>query len=135
MLNAIASISNRNEAWPFVTRRDVYDQLGRPADDGRTNRALYDLARTGYLNVTAETDMSLAPEEFELTEKALVLVEGWPLAQEQAVARLLDAVKTQIAAAESPEERDQLQRVYDGLLSVPGRVLAEILTKVLTGGI
>jgi hypothetical protein len=49
---------------------EINAQLGRDARDERTERALYDLKRPGYIDGLS-SDLRLAPQAVELTEKGL----------------------------------------------------------------
>lgn len=78
VLEASYRAAQRSPMVPQVEPSAVNEELGRENGDPRTERALHQLAQTGYLKVILDTDQSLAPRLSELTEKALIIVGGWP---------------------------------------------------------
>ena len=116
---------------PTVSQREINDRLGREPDDRRTDRALYELARTGYVTSTFQTDVSLGPLEVELTEKGLQTVGGWP-GRDPADA-FLAALQARVDAEESVEERSAAQRLLDAAKGLSREVLSEIVANAAMG--
>jgi hypothetical protein len=115
-----------------VTPEQVAEALGRPRDED-LDRVLYELTRSNYLESTIGADQSLAPLYMRPTEKGLQITSGWPGGEGQAAAALLAVIAARRDAATSEEERNRLQRAYDGLKGLGREVLSEVLAKVLTG--
>ena len=77
---------------------------------------LYELVQTGYLRATLDHDQSLGPAWCELTERGYQVVAGCPTTRLPPI--VLREIAARIEAAETPEERTRLQRLYDGVRDV-----------------
>jgi hypothetical protein len=133
VLEAVGRVSSSKVGWPFVRHDEVKRELGRPDEDDRTSRTLYDLARTGYLRETASTDQFLGPLEVELTEKGLALTSGWPAGGETLARAVVEAIERRIEAAESAEERSRLEKLRDGFRAVGYELAGELVAGALFG--
>jgi hypothetical protein len=126
VLKAVYEVAKtKTTDWPYVSQREVNEVLGRDASDPTTERAIRDLGRTGYLIGDSGADQIVGPIDFELTEKSLQLVAGWPSPESSADA-FLAALADRIEAA-APEERDRLKRLQDSAHDVGRGVLADLI--------
>jgi hypothetical protein len=133
VLEAIYEVSQQKPVDPHLSPAEVNEALGRETDDPTTARALYDLARTGYLVDVVWSDVSMAPQFFQLSERGLARTSaGWP-SGEGSVEALLAVLAAKIDAAEDDEERTRLQRAFDALRSLGRETLSDILANIATG--
>jgi DNA-binding PadR family transcriptional regulator len=119
---------------PFgVEQKQVIAELGRPDDDPRTDRLLYELERTGYIEATMATDGQWGPLICRLTEKGYQQVAGWPgRVDDSTFALLIRALDERIECAETEEERSKWVRLRDAALGVGRDLFVDVMGKVLT---
>jgi hypothetical protein len=121
-------------ATPYgVVQSQVNAQLGRAADDPKTDRLLYELERSGYIEaVTPSFGESWGPSHSRLTEKALQMVAGWPgAARDDVVLRLLDVLNAEIEQTDDPDQRSKLEKLRDVVAGIGRDVLTDVLSKAL----
>jgi hypothetical protein len=110
------------------------NEFGVAVDDPQLGRVVYELAQTGYLEATIETDQMLAPRFFRLTERGLQVAAGWPTeAGIDLLVRLLALIDARIESAGSEEERSKWQRLRDGVVGVGRDVAAAVLSALVIG--
>lgn len=75
------------------------------------------------------------PVEVTLTERAHVILDGWPGAEpSELVENLLAVLTAAIATETDPERKTRLQRLFDTVKEIGVSTAGEVLAKVLTGG-
>jgi len=115
-----------------VDQRMINAQLGREADDEETSRVLEELVQSGYLDMTMDTDQSQGPAFCRLSEKGLRTVAAWP-SPDAAVESLVAALDERIETAESEAEKGKLRALRESVGQVSREVVADVLSKVITG--
>lgn len=116
---------------PQVEPSAVNEELGRENCDPRTERALYQLAQTGYLNVILDPDQSIAPRLSELTERALIVVGGWPgVGGDALYARFMQVLDDAVASTTDPTERSKLERLRSDASEIGKGVLVGVLSNL-----
>ena len=113
------------------SRHEVNDVLGRSESDPATERAIRDLGHAGYLRGESDVRQIVGRIDFELTEKGLQIVAGWPSPDSTADA-FLAAIAARMDAA-SPDEQDRLERLRDSALDVGRGVLADLIAGTIRG--
>lgn len=117
-----------------ITQNAINEQLGRDANDDRTDRALGELAAFGYVEATAAARQQSGPLRCKLTEKAYQQIANWPTGSGDAVAAaLLEALDEHIAEASTDEERARLQSLREAARDVGVGALASLLARVAAG--
>ena len=134
VLEAVGRVAEKRgpSTDPYISQHAINEELNRPQNDPRTDRALYHLTREGYLRAGGETDTTLGPIDVELAEKGLQITSGWP-GGKPALDVFLAALETRIEQAATPEERSRLQRAYDGAKGLGREVFGEVISMVITG--
>jgi hypothetical protein len=134
VLQAVVDLYAQADAGEDVSQGQVNQRLERQDGDPDTSRAFEVLERSGYVQGTASIDQLPGALTVVPTERALQLLAGWPADGEVALARLISALQTQIAATIDEEEKGKVRRVLEAVQGVGENVAAEVLTKVITGG-
>jgi hypothetical protein len=135
VLEAAKRVYERDRSGLGALTADVNTELGRLADDVDVDRAIFELVQTGYLEVTLDSDQSLAPRAFRLSEKALQLTAGWPSGSgEVAFARLLATLDARIEGASSEEERGRLAKARAAITGVGRDVMIDLMSAAIQGG-
>jgi hypothetical protein len=134
VLEAVVALYGQADAGEDVSQTQVNQRLERDDGDSATSRAFEILERSGYLQETASIDALPGPLTVVPTERALQLIEGWPADGEVALARLVNALQTQIDSTNDEDEKGKIRRVIDAVQGVGENVAAEVLTKVIMGG-
>ena len=104
------------------------------------------LDRTGQLGTSVVDDEGRAsefPGEVALTEKAHLVLDGWPVvldgwpgaAPEELVENLLAVMQEAADDEPDPAKKRRLQSFYDTVKEVGINVTSEVIAKVLTGGV
>jgi hypothetical protein len=120
-----------------VEQRAINAELGREPDDRRTDRALFELEKGGYVeaSITA-TGGDYGPGLSRLTEKGLQYTAGWPTSTgSDAADRLIWALEQSVKEAPSEDERSKRERARDGVLGIGRDVLTDVLSKLATGSL
>ena len=133
VLRAVYDVAKTKTAdWPYVSQRDVNEALGREENDPVTERTIRDLGRTSYLaGVGRNVDQIAGPIDFELTEKSLQQLAGWPSRKKTADA-FLEALAARISSAPA-EERGRLERLQASASEVGHGVLADLIAGTIRG--
>jgi hypothetical protein len=133
VLRAVYDVAKTKTAdWPYVSQRDVNEALGREENDPITERTIRDLGRTDYLaGVGRNVDQIAGPIDFELTEKSLQQLAGWPSRKKTADA-FLEALAARINSAPA-EERGRLERLQASASEVGHGVLADLIAGTIRG--
>jgi hypothetical protein len=101
----------------------------------RAGAIMLALRDAGYVEGQWAMQSSL-PLLFKLTEKAYQVVAGWPAKPgEDTYRELLAVLEQKIEESDSPDERDRLRKLRDGVYEVGREVLVEVLAKAATGGL
>jgi hypothetical protein len=136
VLETIGRVYHTSHPELGLSIETLANEVGVAAEDEQLGRVVYELVQTGYLEAPIDTDQTLAPRFFRLTERGLQVVAGWPTeAGADLLARLLTLVDQRIASASSDEERSKWQRLRDGVVGVGRDVGADVLSALATGAI
>jgi len=133
VLRAVVDTYRFAPASKGVSQEAVNERLGRSEGDAETDRTLYLLYTSGYIEgITA--DQVEGPMFSVPTEKAFQVTRGWPSqGGESAAAAFIAALEQAVRDAPSEDERTKRQQMLDIALDVGQSVLAGVLTKVATG--
>jgi hypothetical protein len=102
----------------------------------RTRRAVALLVEAGYLDAAGPLYVADAPATVVVTSRGLQVVGGWPATTAEAATHaLLVALDRAIEETTEPERKTKLQRLREVVLDVGQGTLAEVLARVVTGGV
>ncbi|MGH2946524.1 MAG: hypothetical protein ACRDPC_09760 [Solirubrobacteraceae bacterium] len=120
-----------------VEQAAVNADLEREPDDARTDRALFELGKAGYIEATiGPTSGMFGPNLCRLTETGLQYTAGWPTATgPDAADRLIWALEQSINEAPSDAERSKREKALTGVMGIGRDVLTDVLSKLATGAL
>jgi hypothetical protein len=102
----------------------------------QTRRAVALLVREGYLDAAGSMSVDDAPATVVVTGRGMQVVGGWPATTGEAASHaLLVALDRAIEETTEPERRTKLTRLREVLLDLGQGTLAEVLARVVTGGL
>jgi hypothetical protein len=114
----------------------VNELLGREKGDRRTSWALYELARTGYLETRHQSDNEIGPSYVALTEKSFRGLAGWPGENaDLAAIALVELIQHRVDDAGTDEERSRWIRLRDGVIGMGHEVIVELLSTLAQTGV
>jgi hypothetical protein len=120
-----------------VVTSSVARDIGDANDTVRqTRRAVALLVQDGYLDAAGSMSVDDVPATVVVTGRGMQVVGAWPATTAVAATHaLLVALDRAIEETAEPEQRTKLQRLREVVIDVGQGTVAEVLSRVITGGL